>query len=201
MAAIVEICWGYCAWGELERELGPCLVPFPLWGDFGAVRLYLELNEGAKSLRRFILHVRHPQFFVRSGLGKLGVEARKNYGEAQDLALTVARRLIGDGISSAVDYFQIRLPLKQGNRLSRRHDDLYNKHHQLALTAFKVAFPEQYQKRADREERLRNASVLLQDLKKAFQPMITFEREEISQSALVRELDIRIFDIHTLTDK
>ena len=79
MAAVVEICWGDSVWKEMKGELGPRLVRYLLWGGFKLVRLYLELDENHQSLKRFIIHVRHPQFFVRSGLAKLGLEARKNY--------------------------------------------------------------------------------------------------------------------------
>lgn len=194
MAAIVEICWGDSVWGEIERELGSRLIPFPLWGKFKAVKLYLELDESIGSLRRFILRVRHPQFFVRSGLNKLGPEARKKYGESQDLALTVARQLVGDGKDSTVNYFQTRFPLKQGNRMTHQQEELYDGNHQLALQALRKVFPERYQRRANREQKLRKADEILQDIKKTFRPMITFKREEFSQSALVITFHIHLFN-------
>ncbi|KAJ5174843.1 uncharacterized protein N7482_000720 [Penicillium canariense] len=151
MAAIVEICWGNTVWKEMKRELGPRLVRYLLWGVFKPVRLYLELDESHRSLKRFILHVRHPEFFVRSGLAKLGLEARKIYGEAQDLALTVARRLVGDGKDFTVNCFPC-LPSLQVNRLTRKQENLRDKNDQLALKAFEAAFPETYQRRVRRKE-------------------------------------------------
>lgn len=176
-------------------ELGSRLVPFPLWGEFDAVMLYLEFGENGKSVRRFILHVRHPQFFVGSGLGKLGAEARTKYGKAQDLALTVARRLAGDDVNSTVNYFQTRLPMKQGNRMTRKQEDVYNKNHQRALKALRAVFPERFQKRVDGEEKFRQARLLFQGLKNAIQPMITFKREEIPQNELVRASDMCLIHI------
>jgi hypothetical protein len=86
-------------------------VNFPLWGVFKPVRLYLELEKSKKSLKRFIIWVHHPQFFVRSGLFRFGPEARRAYGQAEDLALTVARRLVGDGTNFTVITSRLRFLL------------------------------------------------------------------------------------------
>ncbi|KAL3478803.1 hypothetical protein BJX99DRAFT_100769 [Aspergillus californicus] len=113
MSAVVEICWGRDLWKEMECNMGIRLVSFPLWGAFSSVRLYLELGEDGRSLIRFILYVYHPQFFCRSGIGKLGPERRKSFGQAQDKALTVAARLAGGtGSISKVYYFQTETPFR-----------------------------------------------------------------------------------------
>lgn len=122
MSAVVEICWGRDVWKELEGEMHARLILFSLWGTFKLVRLYLELAEDAQSLRRFVLHVYHPQFFCRTGLAKLGPEARKNFGKAQDLALTVATQLVGNGAASSVSYFQTDQVSRTRCRLQRQQE-------------------------------------------------------------------------------
>lgn len=131
---------GQCFLERDEEGTRSATSELPLWGVFKPVRLYLELEKGKKSLKRFIIWVHHPQFFVRSGFFRLRPEARRAYGEAEDLALTVARSLVGDGTNFTVNYFQTRLLCHQGNQMTREQQNLFERNNELLQKAFKWLF-------------------------------------------------------------
>ncbi|KAK2768799.1 hypothetical protein FQN54_000657 [Arachnomyces sp. PD_36] len=202
MAAVVEICWGRDAWKELGRHSR--VVSFPLWGTFKPVRLYLELTEEGQSLKRFVLHVYHPQFFCRTGLAKLGPKARENFGKVQDLALTVANQLVGNG-AEPVNYFQTDQVSRTRCRLQREQELAREKYLQEARRMLETAFPEKYQQRETRrvlrEKELRELDMLLQGLtEESSNPMITYPRATIPQDQLElrrREREVGLNDVIT----
>ncbi|CAI7611635.1 unnamed protein product [Penicillium bialowiezense] len=188
MSAIVEICWGRDVWKEMERAVGSRLIRLPLWGIFQPVRLHLELTEDHRSLKRFIIQVDHPQFFVRSGLARLGPEARAQLGEVQDLALTIAMWLAGTGTSSQLRYFRTSQPLRKNCRISRRGEAISKSNLEAARKALATLYPE----RARQLELQKNIEKgALQDMELFLQesthshsrPMITHSRVGISEDA------------------
>jgi hypothetical protein len=188
MSAVVEVCWGRDVWKEMECNMGIRLVSFPLWGAFSSVRLYLELGDDGRSLIRFILRVYHPQFFCRSGIGKLGPERRKSFGQAQDKALTVAARLAGEtGSISQVYYFQTETPFRSWCRLSRDQESTRDSHVENANQALQTAFPERYRQRELRKAgRTKDISDLETFLKGPLNPMVTRSiAQEISHDKIV----------------
>ncbi|OOQ84160.1 hypothetical protein PEBR_31593 [Penicillium brasilianum] len=184
MAAIVEICYGEHVWKEMKRELGSRLIRLPLWSKFESVRLYLEVDKDHQNLRRFILYVRHPTFFVRSRLHALGPQARKDYGTSQDLALTVARRLAGYGKDFTVHYFQIACQV--GNRLTREQREQCKANDREFLEALRRGFPEKYQEKHRRKgEKIQEMTEILHSLARPLQPMIKLKlKQEIPQDQL-----------------
>lgn len=185
MAAIVEICHGEHAWKEMKRELGSRLIRFPLWSKFESVGLYLEVDEDYQHLRRFILYVRHPTFFVRPRLHALGPQARKDYGNSQDLALTVARRLAGYGKHFTVHYFQTACQV--GNRLTREQREQSKANDREFLAALRRGFPGKYQEKHRRKgEKIQEMTEILHSLARPLQPMIKLKlKQEIPQDQLV----------------
>jgi hypothetical protein len=190
MSAIVEICWGCDVWKEIKKAIGSRLIRLPLWSIFEPVRLYLELDENRQAIR-FILRVDHPQFFVRSGIAKLGTEARKKFGGIQDLALTVAIQLAGKGTTTNVQYFQTDQPVRQYFRLTPQQEQANRKSLEDARRTLQLVFPRRYEQR-EAQKRLRKLE--LQDVEASLQslilarsskPMVKYSREEISQSTLV----------------
>lgn len=144
MSAVVEICWGKDVWNIMEKT-NPRLARFPLWGSFKDVRLWLELD--GQSLKRFIIHVYHPQFFCRIGQEKLRKstsEFREKYGKPQDLALLMAAQFVGlqDRINS--QFFSTDLKLGRYPRLKGDQNHRRENHLQSARGSFRVAFPEKY---------------------------------------------------------
>ncbi|KAL2853342.1 hypothetical protein BJY01DRAFT_206864 [Aspergillus pseudoustus] len=66
MSAIVEICWGEDAWRKVKEAIPTArLIRFPLWGEHKDIRLYLELDNSGKSLKRFVFWVHHPQMVLQ----------------------------------------------------------------------------------------------------------------------------------------
>jgi hypothetical protein len=187
MAAIVEICYGEDVWKEIKRELGSQLIRFPLWSKLESVRLYLEVDKDHQHLRRFILYVRHPQFFVRSGLHKLGPQARKDYGISQDLALTVARRLAGHRKDFTVYYFQTCSPCQVANQLTREQREQCKANNWEFLEALRRVFPEKYQEKHRRkDEKIQEMTRILHSFAGPLQPMIKLKlKQEIPQDQLV----------------
>ncbi|KAL3442629.1 hypothetical protein BJX65DRAFT_312665 [Aspergillus insuetus] len=92
MAAIVEICWGENAWRRVREEV--CLVQFPLWGDYKDVKLYLELDESRKRLKRFVFWVHHPQWFFRPKHSTDSISNGRVKARAQDASIELAARLV-----------------------------------------------------------------------------------------------------------
>lgn len=65
MHAKVELVWGVANRERLTRSLN--LSKLPLWGPFKDTELYLEWNvKTERSLRRLILFVNHPEFFLHN---------------------------------------------------------------------------------------------------------------------------------------
>ncbi|KAJ5342885.1 hypothetical protein N7541_012009 [Penicillium brevicompactum] len=188
MSAIVEICWGQDVWKEMERAVGSRLIRLPLWGIFEPVRLHLELAEDHRSLKRFIIQVDHPQFFVRSGLARLGPEARTRLGEVQDLGLTIATWLAGTGTRSQLKYFRTNQPLSKNCRISRRGEAISKSNVEVARKTLTALYPErgrqlELQKNIEKGA-LRDIETFLQDLTHSRpRPMVTHSRVEISEDA------------------
>lgn len=68
--------------------------------------------------------------------------------------------------------------------MTREQQNLFEINNELLQKAFQVAFPEQYQKRREREK-AQEIRRLLEDLTETFKPMVAFERKEVSQDQLV----------------
>ncbi|KAJ5084249.1 hypothetical protein NUU61_008828 [Penicillium alfredii] len=86
------------------------LVALPLWGRYKGVKLFLELTEDRKTLRRFVVFVRHPQsFFYVRGSTERTQAWRTHFGRPQDLLLSVAARLAGIQIEPHFYEFSPRL--------------------------------------------------------------------------------------------
>ena len=127
------------------EKINPQLVRFPLWGSFKDVRLWLELD--GQSLKRFIIHVYHPQFFCRVGQEKLHKttrEFREKYGKPQDLALLMAAQFVGLQDRINPQFFSTDLKLGRYPRLKGELDHRRENHLQSARECFRVAFPEKY---------------------------------------------------------
>ncbi|KAJ5818857.1 hypothetical protein N7474_004448 [Penicillium riverlandense] len=92
MGAVVEVRWGSRV-RERMKNLSQ-LVPLTLWGQYKDVTLHLELSGDKKSLKRFLLFVRHPQCYayVESSTERAQAFRTRN-GRKQDLLLKVAAHL------------------------------------------------------------------------------------------------------------
>lgn len=99
MQAVVVICWGAAV---RKRLLGTANKPgwfrnyemVTLWGRYGGIELFLELNADRKSMKRFVLFVKHPShFFYIQGDGDSAKKIRRTQGKPQDLALEVGAKI------------------------------------------------------------------------------------------------------------
>lgn len=118
MQANVVICWGSAVrcrlLGTPERPGWLKNVEaVNLWGRYKGVKLFLELTPDLKSMKRFIVFVKHPAFFfyIQSTL-PCAIKRREIYGRAQDLALEVAAKLGQIQIEAGFYKFSDRLKLE-----------------------------------------------------------------------------------------
>lgn len=92
MRAVVEVCWGFRVHQRMQTLCN--LQQLTLWGEYRDVTLHLEFSNDQKSLKRFLLFVRHPQSYayVKSTTER-AQEFRTRNGRVQDLKLKVASLL------------------------------------------------------------------------------------------------------------
>ncbi|KAF9886063.1 hypothetical protein FE257_012120 [Aspergillus nanangensis] len=99
MKAVVVICWGSAVRKRLlgtPKKAGwlQNLEILKLWGRYSGVEVFLELNTNRKSLKRFVLFVKHPSYFfyIQSDKDRAR-NIRRKQGRPQDLALEIAAKL------------------------------------------------------------------------------------------------------------
>ncbi|KAJ5500746.1 hypothetical protein N7453_009797 [Penicillium expansum] len=99
MRAVVVICWGSAV---RKRLLGTSkktgwfqnFEVLKLWGRFSGIEVLLELTPNKKSMKRFVLFVKHPSYFFYIQSDKdCARNLRRKQGRPQDLALEVAAKL------------------------------------------------------------------------------------------------------------
>lgn len=99
MRAVVVICWGSAV---RKRVLGTSkktgwfqnFEVLKLWGRFSGIEVFLELSPNKKSMKRFVLFVKHPSYFFYIQSDKdCAKNLRRKQGRPQDLALEVATKL------------------------------------------------------------------------------------------------------------
>lgn len=99
MQAVVVICWGSAVRNRLlgnSKKSGwfQKYEMLRLWGLFGGIELYLELNADKTSMKRFVLFVKHPSYFFYIQSDKdCAKKFRQKQGKPQDLALEIAAKL------------------------------------------------------------------------------------------------------------
>lgn len=140
MTAVVEICWGVNVRERMLKLLHDNLHILPLWGRYEGITLYVELEEGRASARRFIIFASHPQFFMFLKGNNVRARAfRKEQGGRQDLLLEVASRLSKVAIISGFYEFDPLLlrPFRPPKWLRDQRDIWKGQ----ALAELKKAFP------------------------------------------------------------
>lgn len=160
MSAVVEVCFGKDVWKEVETSTQ--LIPFPLWGAYKDVRLYLEL-ENMQTMKRFVIHAYHPQFFCRPGRGRLvkrGSEFLETYGRNQDLALNMAAQFVGLQVNT--NYFEIDHQIGHHPRLSAKQKRASTELNEVFKEQLRKACPEKYQDLESRMARLCHEESALQ---------------------------------------
>lgn len=160
MSASAEICFGKDVWKEVEKCTQ--LIPFPLWGAYKDVRLYLEL-EDMQTMKRFVIHAYHPQFFCRPGRGKLVKSSRdflKTYGRNQDLALNMAAQFVGLQVNTK--FFETDHQIGRYPRLTAQERRISTELDEEFRTQLRIACPEKYQVVESRMARLRQERSELQ---------------------------------------
>lgn len=99
MRAVVVICWGSAV---RKRVLGTSkkagwfqnFEVLRLWGRFSGIEVFLELSPNKRSMKRFVLFVKHPSYFFYIQSDKdCAKNLRRKQGRPQDLALEVAAKL------------------------------------------------------------------------------------------------------------
>lgn len=117
MRAIVVICWGSAV---RKRLLGTSkkagwLQNFQvprLWGRYSGAEVLLGLSPNQKSMKRFVLFVKHPSyFFYIQSDSDSAREMRRKQGRPQDLALEVAAKLGRIQIESRFYELSPKLPM------------------------------------------------------------------------------------------
>ncbi|OKL60187.1 hypothetical protein UA08_04921 [Talaromyces atroroseus] len=121
MAAVVELCWGANVKSRMHHCF-PDLQPLPLWGRYEGVTLYLEHQKdqtgNCKSIRRFIIFVRPPQYFMYVFADTPGARRfRRYFGKEQDLHLEVAA-LLGN-IAVSENFYESSPRLIQNLRIPK----------------------------------------------------------------------------------
>ncbi|KAJ5166899.1 uncharacterized protein N7482_005680 [Penicillium canariense] len=138
--AVVEICWGANVRERMLRRLQNNMCTLPLWGRYEGVTLYLELGEDKTSVRRFIIFVNHPQFFMfLKGTNVRAQAFRTEQGGRQDLMLEVASCL-GNIVINAGFYKLSPLllrPFRPTKAIREQRDTLKGQ----AYAELKAAFP------------------------------------------------------------
>ncbi|KAJ5953191.1 hypothetical protein N7454_000087 [Penicillium verhagenii] len=140
MAAVVEICWGANVRERMLRSLQNSIRILPLWGRYKGVSLYLELNEDKSLLKRFMIFVNHPQFFMfLKGMNVRAQAFRAEQGGRQDLLLEVASCLGKIAIKPGFYKFDPLLlrPFRPTKAISEQRDARKGQ----AYEELKAAFP------------------------------------------------------------
>ncbi|KAF4217778.1 hypothetical protein CNMCM8980_008442 [Aspergillus fumigatiaffinis] len=150
MSAIVEICWGEVVWRKVELQ--GRLIRFPLWGKYKDVKLYLDLEDDEKTLKRFVFWVHHPQWFFRPRpvTTTNGVPDRTIQAKIQD---ALAARLAGLSIR---DNFYEQYPHNKYPRLTKEQRDVRENLMESAREETRAAFPMKAQEEEERQSRLKS---------------------------------------------
>ncbi|KAJ0423857.1 hypothetical protein BJY00DRAFT_309673 [Aspergillus carlsbadensis] len=151
MAAIVEICWGENAWRRVSDEV--CLVQLPLWGDYQDVKLYLELDESRKGLKRFVFWVHHPQWFFMPKRSTNSISNRVVKARAQDASIELATRLVGLQLQCR-DRFYETLTRNSYPRLTNEQRTVRYSLIIAARAELRAAYPTQARDEKKRQQRL-----------------------------------------------
>lgn len=99
MRAVVVICWGSAVRRRLlgtSKKAGwfQNFQTLKLWGRYSGIEVFLELTANRKSMKRFVLFVKHPSYFFYIQSDKdCARKLRRRQGRPQDLALEVAAKL------------------------------------------------------------------------------------------------------------
>lgn len=138
MAAVVEICWGKPVRQDQEKFL--ILEPLELWGHLKGFTLYLEMNKSRDKIRRFLIFVYHPQFFMmRTTDSEKGQQVRETFSKQQDSYLEIAAELAGIVINKG--FYQFQYHPSYGARLTNDERVRARKLEQEAVEQLKVAVP------------------------------------------------------------
>ncbi|KAF4238813.1 hypothetical protein CNMCM6805_006189 [Aspergillus fumigatiaffinis] len=150
MSAIVEICWGEVVWRKVELQ--GRLIRFPLWGKYKDVKLYLDLEDDEKTLKRFVFWVHHPQWFFRPRpvTTTNGVPDRTIQAKIQD---ALAARFAGLSIR---DNFYEQYPHNKYPRLTKEQRDVRENLMESAREETRAAFPMKAQEEEERQSRLKS---------------------------------------------
>lgn len=144
MLAIVEICWGEIVSNKSQNSSGSWeLIRFPLWGRYRDVKLFLEIEKESQTIRRFVFHVRHPQYFCRP---KRLVHKANPKEEAliQDYALQLAAKLANVEIKN--DFYRNHTK-GQYHRLTAHEKERLSLLEGVSRSELKIAFPERFRAR------------------------------------------------------
>ncbi|KAJ5769981.1 uncharacterized protein N7511_002032 [Penicillium nucicola] len=140
MKAVVEICWGVNVRERMLMCLQNKLRSLPLWGRYEGVTLYLELDEDNNAVRRFIIFVNHPQFFMfMKGTNVRAQAFRAEQGGRQDLQLEVASYLGNIVINE--DFYRLSPRLLRPFRPTKAIRELRDTWKGQACEELKAAFP------------------------------------------------------------
>ncbi|KAL3474495.1 hypothetical protein BJX99DRAFT_260264 [Aspergillus californicus] len=143
MSAIVEICWGENAWRKVKDATPTaCLIRFPLWGKHKDIRLYLELDNSGKSLKRFVFWVHHPQWFFRAKPSANAASDRIAKAIVQDTVIEFAARLVGFSVTGCF-YAAVEQNQRSYPRLTKEQRDVRDSLMDAAIVELRTAFPAQ----------------------------------------------------------
>ncbi|KAJ5968012.1 hypothetical protein N7501_004260 [Penicillium viridicatum] len=173
MWATVEICMGKDAFEDLSKSA--ILKPFPLWGKFEKVRLWVEVDNNQTSVKRFVVQAYHPAFFPKS---KRGPNFDENFSKPQDLAILMARQLAKLPQAKTPHYFESAFVRGEFAHLSPQAETKRKECERLAMDAFEKAFPNKCMKvqvaRQFKELKIK-AEIALIDKMKGLEPLVPMQ--------------------------
>lgn len=173
MWATVEICMGKDAFEDLSKSA--ILKPFPLWGKFERVRLWVEVENDQTSVKRFVVQAYHPAFFPKS---KRGPVFDDKFSKPQDLAILMARQLAKLPQAETPHYFELAFVRGEFAHLSPQAEMKRKECEKLAMDAFEKAFPDKYRKiqmaRQFKELKIKTEKALI-DKMKALKPPVAMQ--------------------------
>lgn len=173
MWATVGICMGKDAFEDLSKSA--ILKPFPLWGKFERVRLWVEVDNDQTSVKRFVVQAYHPAFFPKSNRGPVFDD---KFSKPQDLAILMARQLAKLPQAETPHYFELALVRGEFAHLSPQAEMKRKECEKLAMDAFEKAFPDKYRKiqmaRQFKELKIKTEKALIDEMK-ALKPPVAMQ--------------------------
>lgn len=141
MKAVVEVCWGRNVQDRMMICLQKNLRILPLWGRYDGINLHLELSEQMTSVKRFIVFVNHPQFYVFTKGDNVRAQAfRAEQGGRQDLLLELAAGL--GKINISADFYKLNPLLLRPFRPTKTNREHMSALKGQAYTAIKAICPD-----------------------------------------------------------